>query len=225
MIDRRFWTSVWLFLAVVPPAAGQETRLAGYTEASARRQRALEAAIIGKPSAERMNTYHLALTAEPHHAGTEANLRLGDYYAARLKEFGFDSVALHRYEVLLPRPIERRITLLAPERYQLRLEEPPLPNDPDTRKPGVLPPYNAYAVDGDVTGEVVYVNYGVPADYLVLDSLGISVAGKIVIARYRGSWRGIKPNVAAEHGAVACIIYSDPADDGYAQGDVLPKGK
>jgi len=225
MIHRWFWASFSLSLATGLPAAGQETRLAGYTETSAQRQRALEAAIIGKPSADRMNTYHLALTAEPHHAGTEANLRLGDYYAARLREFGFDSVALHRYEVLLPRPIERRITLLAPERYDLRLEEPPLANDPDTRKPGVLPPYNAYAVDGDVTGEVVYVNYGVPADYRVLDSLGISVAGKIVIARYGGSWRGIKPKVAAEHGAVACIIYSDPADDGYVQGDVMPKGK
>jgi len=225
MIHRSFWVPFTLSVAVALPAVGQETGLAGYTAASAQRQRALEAAIIGRPSADRMNTYHLALTAEPHHAGTEANLRLGDYYAARLREFGFDSVALHRYEVLLPRPIERRITLLAPERYDLRLEEPPLADDPDTRKPGVLPPYNAYAVDGDVTGEVVYVNYGVPADYLVLDSLGISVAGKIVIARYGGSWRGIKPKVAAEHGAVACIIYSDPADDGYVQGDVMPKGK
>ena len=225
MIHRWFWASFSLSLATGLPAAGQETRLAGYTETSAQRQRALEAAIIGKPSADRMNTYHLALTAEPHHAGTEANLRLGDYYAARLREFGFDSVALHRYEVLLPRPIERRITLLAPERYDLRLEEPPLANDPDTRKPGVLPPYNAYAVDGDVTGDVVYVNYGVPADYRVLASLGLSVAGKVVIARYGGSWRGIKPKVAAEHGAVACIIYSDPADDGYVQGDVMPKGK
>ncbi len=225
MIHRSSWAWFALSLAIALPATAQETRLSGYTPASAQRQRALEAAIIGKPSAERMNTYHLALTAEPHHAGTEANLRLGDYYAARLKEFGFDSVARYRYQVLLPRPIERRITLLAPERYELKLEEPPLPGDPDTRKPGVLPPYNAYAVDGDVTSEVVYVNYGVPADYRVLDSLGISVAGKIVIARYGGSWRGIKPKVAAEHGAVACIIYSDPADDGYVQGDVVPKGK
>lgn len=202
-----------------------QAKLTGYTAASAQRQQALEAAIVGKPSAERMNTYHVALTAEPHHAGTEANIRLADYYAARLKEFGFDSVALVRYEVLLPRPIQRQITLLAPERYQLRLDEPPIPEDPDTRKPGALPPYNAYAVDGDVTGEVVYVNYGVPDDYKVLDSLGISVRGKIAIARYGGSWRGIKPKVAAEHGAVACIIYSDPKDDGFVQGDVVPKGK
>ncbi len=225
MTQRAVILSLSLSLLAALPAAGQEARLSGYAPASARSELAREAAIMGKPSAERMNTYHLALTGEPHHAGTEANIRLADYYAARLKEFGFDSVTLFRYEVLLPRPIQRQITLLAPERYQLKLEEPPLPNDPDTKKPGILPPYNAYAVDGDVTAEVVYVNYGVPADYQVLDSLGISVKGKIVIARYGGSWRGIKPKVAAEHGAVACIIYSDPLDDGYAQGDVLPKGK
>jgi N-acetylated-alpha-linked acidic dipeptidase len=210
---------------VAVTATAQEAKLAGYTSTSARREQALEAAIAGKPSADRMNTYHLALTGEPHHAGTDANIELADYYAARLKEFGFDSVALYRYEVLLPRPIQRQITLLAPERYELKLREPPLANDPDTKKPGALPPYNAYAADGDVTGDVVYVNYGIPDDYQVLDSLGISVRGKIVIARYGASWRGIKPKVAAEHGAVACIIYSDPKEDGYVQGDVLPKGK
>ena len=218
---------VWLFLSVLAaaPALGQEAPLAGYTPASSQRERALEAAILGKPSAERMNAYHLVLTAEPHHAGTPANIKLADWYAARLREFGFDSVALYHYDVLLPRPIMRRVTLLAPEHYELRLAEPPLAPDPDTKKPGVLPPYNAYAKDGDVTGEVVYVNYGVPDDYKVLDSLGISVAGKIVIARYGESWRGIKPKVAAEHGAIGCLIYSDPEDDGYVQGDVLPTGK
>ena len=222
----RAWTlSLSLSLLTALPAQAQDQGLPGYTAASGQRELATEAAIIGKPSAQRMDAYHLALTSEPHHAGTEANIRLADYYAARLREFGFDSVALLRYEVLLPRPITRQITLLAPEHYQARLEEPPLPDDPDTRKPGILPPYNAYAVDGDVTGDVVYVNYGVPADYQVLDSLGISVKGKIVIARYGGSWRGIKPKVAAEHGALACIIYSDPAEDGYAQGDPLPTGK
>jgi N-acetylated-alpha-linked acidic dipeptidase len=217
--------AVWAIGQGGAALVAQEARLAGYTRQAGERERALEAKILGLPSAERMNAYHVALTAEPHHAGTEANIRLADYYAQRLREFGFDSVALYRYEVLVPRPLERRISLLKPERYDLKLEEPPNPADPDTRKPGVLPPYNAYAADGDVTAEVVYVNYGMPADYRVLDSLGISVAGKIVIARYGGGWRGIKPKVAAEHGAVACIIYSDPADDGYAQGDVVPAGK
>lgn len=151
-------------------------------------------------------------------------MRTAEYLAARLKEFGFDSIIMNRYEVLLPRPVQRQVTLLAPEPYQLRLEEPPLAPDPDTRKAGALPPYNAYARDGDVTAEVVYVNYGIPEDYRVLDSLGISVAGKIVIARYGRSWRGIKPRLAAERGAIGCLIYSDPEDDGYVQGDVMPKG-
>lgn len=206
-------------------AVGQESRILGFGPSSARRQQSLEARILGFPSGERMAIYHRALTAEPHHAGTPANERTAEYIAARLREFGFDSVVLNRYEVLLPRPLERRVTLLTPERYELKLNEPPLASDPDTRKPGALPPYNSYAADGDVTGEVVYVNYGIPEDYRVLDSLGISVAGKIVIARYGRSWRGIKPRLAAERGAVGCLIYSDPQEDGYAQGDVMPDGK
>lgn len=206
-------------------ALAQDTEIMGFGPSSAQRQRALEVRIMGFPSGERMALYHRALTAEPHHAGTPANQRTAQYIAARLREFGFDSVFMNRYEVLLPWPVERRVTLLAPERYELRLDEPPLSPDPDTRKRGALPPYNSYAADGDVTGEVVYVNYGIPEDYRVLDSLGISVAGKIVIARYGRSWRGIKPRLAAERGAIGCLIYSDPEDDGYAQGDVMPKGK
>jgi len=165
------------------------------------------------------------MTAEPHHAGTDANVRAGEYLAQRLRDFGFDSIQMNRYEVLLPRPVEREVVLVAPERYELKLEEPPLEPDPDTGKEGVLPPFNAFSADGDVEAEVVYVNYGIPDDYRVLDSLGISVEGKIVLARYGRSWRGIKPKVAAEHGAVACILYSDPEDDGFVRGDVMPGGK
>ncbi len=209
----------------ISQAPAQEAAIMGFGPSSAQRQRALEARIIGFPSGERMALYHRALTAEPHHAGTPANHRTADYIAARLREFGFDSIFMNRYEVLLPWPVERRVTLLRPERYEFRLDEPPLDPDPDTRKRGALPPYNAYASDGEVTGEVVYVNYGIPEDYQVLDSLGISVAGKIVVARYGRSWRGIKPRLAAERGAIGCLIYSDPEDDGYAQGDVMPEGK
>jgi N-acetylated-alpha-linked acidic dipeptidase len=100
-----------------------------------------------------------------------------------------------------------------------------VPGDPtSSQRDEQLPSYNAYSADGDVTGPLVYVNYGVPADYEELERHGISVKGAIVIARYGGSWRGIKPKVAAEHGAVGCLIYSDPRDDGYAQGDVFPRG-
>jgi N-acetylated-alpha-linked acidic dipeptidase len=88
----------------------------------------------------------------------------------------------------------------------------------------MLPPFNAYSADGDAEAEIVYVNQGIPADYKDLERMGIDVRGKIVLARYGGSWRGIKPKVAYEHGAIGCILYSDPRDDGYFQGDVYPKG-
>jgi len=127
--------------------------------------------------------------------------------------------------VLFPTPRERTVELLEPVRFAARLEEPPVTGDPTSnQQKEQLPSYNAYSVDGDVTAPLVYVNYGVPADYEELDQLGIAVKGAIVIARYGASWRGIKPKVAAEHGAVGCIIYSDPHEDGYYQGEVFPQG-
>src|SRR5208282_2223516 len=128
-------------------------------------------------------------------------------------------------EVLFPTPKERLVELVEPAKFTAKLEEPAVPGDPtSSQHDEQLPTYNAYSIDGDVTGPLVYVNYGVPADYEELERNGISVKGAIVIARYGGSWRGIKPKVAAEHGAIGCIIYSDPKDDGYAQGDVFPEG-
>ena len=124
----------------------------------------------------------------------------------------------------MPLPVERVVRLVGPEAYDLKLAEPVIPGDPDSGDQGQLPTYNAYSADGDVTAELVYVNYGIPEDYERLDQMGISVKGKIVLARYGKSWRGIKPKVAWEHGAVGCIIYSDPRDDGYFAGDVYPKG-
>src|SRR5438128_1486212 len=124
-----------------------------------------------------------------------------------------------------PPPRERAVELVAPTRFVAKLQEPPVPGDPTSGQQNEqLPTYNAYSTDGDVTGPLVYVNYGVPGDYEQLERLGVSVQGAIVIARYGGSWRGIKPKVAAEHGAVGCLIYSDPRDDGYRQGDVYPQG-
>jgi N-acetylated-alpha-linked acidic dipeptidase len=126
--------------------------------------------------------------------------------------------------VLFPTPRERVVALTAPTKYVAQLKEPVLAEDPDSSDQNQLPTYNAYSGEGDVTAQLVYVNQGIPADYEVLQRLGVEVRGKIVIARYGGSWRGIKPKVAAEHGAVGCLIYSDPKDDGYYQGDVYPKG-
>jgi N-acetylated-alpha-linked acidic dipeptidase len=222
--------TISLALGSMASAQSSGERLLGFTAAGTEAQRALERQLLGQPDGDRMLEYHTAMTSEPHHAGTAAQERTAEYYAARLREFGFDEVLMNRYEVLLPYPVHREVTLLEPERYELKLLEPPLEKDgavvdPFSDDAGVLPPFNAYSADGDVTGEVVYVNYGIPEDYDVLEELGVSVEGKIVVARYGRSWRGIKPRLAAERGAVGCLIYSDPADDGYVQGEVLPEGK
>ena len=188
----------------------EEKSIIGFSSKGSLKELALERR-LGRALPKRMNEYHRIMTAEPHHAGTEANIKIGNYYAEKLKEFGFDEVQTPRYEVLLPRPIERSVTLISPERYELKLVEPPYDEDQDLTKDGVLLPYNAYAADGDITGEIVFVNYGLPEDYKVLDSLGVSVRGKIVLAKYGRSWRGIKPKIASEHGAIGCLIYSSPS--------------
>jgi N-acetylated-alpha-linked acidic dipeptidase len=220
----RLGTAAATVLLVPGSLVAQDAKPAGFSRANSSRQASVERHIMGLPDGDRMLVYHRAMTAEPHHAGTPANERTAEYFAERLREFGFDSIIMNRYEVLLPRPIERDVRLLSPERYRLQLREPALDRDPDTRKGGVLPTFNAYSADGDATAEVVYVNYGIPEDYEILDSLGISVEGKIVIARYGRSWRGIKPRLAAERGAVGALIYSDPEDDGFVRGSVMPDG-
>jgi N-acetylated-alpha-linked acidic dipeptidase len=175
------------------------------------------------PKAENLREYMRLLAAEPHHLGSPAGKRNAEWMRDRLKSWGLQAT-LEEYDVLFPAPKERLVELVAPERYQAKLQEPVLAEDPDSGDGNQLPTYNAYSGEGDVTAQLVYVNYGVPADYEVLKRLGMDVKGKIVIARYGGSWRGIKPKVAYEHGAVGCLIYSDPRDDGYYQGDVYPKG-
>jgi N-acetylated-alpha-linked acidic dipeptidase len=176
------------------------------------------------PSRDTLRAQMRLLAAVPHEAGTERSRHVAELILARFRSFGLDA-KIEQFEALMPRPVSRTLELLAPERFTATLEEPTLAEDPTSgQKAQQLPTFNAYSPDGDVSGELVYVNYGVPADYRVLDSLGISVRGKIVIARYGQSWRGIKPKVAAEHGALACLIYSDPRDDGYFVGDVYPKG-
>src|SRR6202035_4021450 len=129
------------------------------------------------------------------------------------------------FHVLFPTPKERAVELVEPTRFTAKLQEPTVPQDPTSNQHDEqLPTYNAYSIDGDVTAPLVYVNYGVPGDYEQLERLGVSVKGAIVIARYGGSWRGIKPKVAGEHGAIGCLIYSDPRDDGYVEGETFPDG-
>src|SRR5207253_229681 len=147
-----------------------------------------------------------------------------EFIASLLRSWGYET-NIEEFSVLFPTPKKRVVELIAPDHYTLKLFEPPLPQDRTSGQTDEqLPTYNAYSIDGDVTGDLAYVNYGIPADYDILARNGVDVKGKIVIARYGGSWRGIKPKVAAEHGAIGCIIYSDPRDDGYFAGDVYPKG-
>ena len=164
------------------------------------------------------------LSAYPHHVGSPYDKENAEFILSQYKSWGWDA-HIETFYVLFPTPKTRVLEMISPEKFTPILKEPSLKEDRTSDQTDQqLPTYNAYSIDGDVTGELVYVNYGIPSDYDQLDRMGISVKGKIVIARYGGAWRGIKPKVAAEHGAIGCIIYSDPKNDGYYVGDVYPKG-
>jgi N-acetylated-alpha-linked acidic dipeptidase len=199
------------------------SRLRGFSVASSASELERERMFQAMPDAKLAEADFDVMTAEPHHTGSPYEIKLADYVADRFKTFGFD-VSRDEYSVLLPWPGERRLDIVGPDPVKLEVEEEKIRGDQWADMPGILPAYNAYSPSGDVTGEIVYVNFGIPSDYDTLQKLGIDVKGKIVLARYGGSWRGIKPKVAAEHGAVACLIYSDPHEDGYFQGDVYPDG-
>ena len=202
---------------------GSAPAIRGFSAAGGAAETSLERTFKASLSAKEAEADFDVLTKEPHHVGSPYDIALADEIANRFTSFGLD-VTRYEYSVLVPWPTERRVDIVAPDQVRLDVDEEKLPGDEWAAKPGILPAYNAYSPSGDVTGDVVYVNYGVPADYDTLQQLGISVAGKVVLARYGGGWRGIKAKVAAEHGAIACLIYSDPKDDGYFQGDAYPDG-
>lgn len=211
--------ATWVPAQNTPPPA----RIRGFSAAASVAEAARERELTAMPSAKAAEADFDVMTAEPHHTGSPYEIALADYVSDQFTQMGIES-AKYEYSVLLPWPKERRIDIVRPDQAALEVEEEQIQGDQWAGKPGILPAYNAYSPSGDVTGEIVYVNFGVPADYETLDALGISVKGKIVLARYGGGWRGIKPKVAAEHGAIACLIYSDPHEDGYFQGDVYPDG-
>jgi N-acetylated-alpha-linked acidic dipeptidase len=164
------------------------------------------------------------LTARPHHVGSAYDKDNAEWILARFREWGWEA-QIETFDVLFPTPKERLVEMVAPRRFRAALEEPPVAGDiTSTQTDEQLPTYNAYSKDGDVTAPLVFVNYGRPQDYEELARQGVSVAGAIVIARYGSTWRGLKPKFAAEHGAVGCLIYSDPADDGYGDAPVFPAG-
>jgi N-acetylated-alpha-linked acidic dipeptidase len=205
-------------------AAATEAPLVGFTPAAAAAQRALEAQYDARLRPQDLAAWMDRLAARPHHVGSEWGRQNALFLAEQFRSWGYET-RVEEFQVLFPTPKVRLLEMVAPTRFRAALAEPPLAQDRTSgQQAEQLPVYNAYSVDGDVTGELVYVNFGVPEDYLELDRRGIDVKGKIVLARYYGSWRGIKPKVAAERGAIGCIIFSDPHEDGYFQGDAYPKG-
>jgi N-acetylated-alpha-linked acidic dipeptidase len=214
-----------LAIVLLPPVAHTQepSAIRGFVGANIAAERDLERRFQALPSPDNLREYMRTITAEPHHAGAPGSRKVADYVLAKFKSWGLNA-QIEEFESLIPYPTERVVELVGPERYVAKLKEPPVDVDGDSNDAGQLPSFNAYSADGDVTADLVYVNYGTPEDYEELAKLKIDVKGKIVIARYGRSWRGIKPKVAWEHGAVGCIIYSDPRDDGYFPGDVYPAG-
>jgi len=205
--------------------ADETSTLYGYSAESSRVERQWEEKMRAIPEPQNLRAYMERLTARPHNVGSAYDKDNAEWILSKFKDFGLDA-QIESFSVLYPTPKERLVELVdGGPRFTAKLQEPVVPEDPTSNQTAEqLPTYNAYSIDGDVTAPLVYVNYGVPEDYEVLERRGISVKGAIIIARYGHSWRGIKPMVGAEHGAIGCIIYSDPRDDGYSGGGVFPKG-
>ncbi len=228
-IPALFVSCLFALNVLAPTAVGQSNGngkprpFRGYSEAGSKTQREWEEKMRAIPKPDNLRENMKRLSAEPHHIGSAYDKQNAEYILEQFKSWGFNA-RIEEFDVLFPTPKERVVEMIEPTRFRAQLKEPEIAEDSDSGDAGQLPSYNAYSGDGDVTGQLVYVNYGVPADYEQLAKLGIDVKGKIVIARYGASWRGIKPKVAYEHGAIGCLIYSDPKDDGYYQGDVYPLG-
>jgi len=223
---RRFG-AVWLILALffLPSAfSGDQATLVGYSPSSSQTEREWEAKFRAIPDPANLREDMRRLSARPHHVGSAYDKDNAEWILARFKEFGLDA-HIETFNVLFPTPKVRVLEMVEPAKFTAKLEEPALAVDPTSnQKSEQLPTYNAYSIDGDVTAPLVFVNYGLPEDYEKLDRLGVSVKGAIVIAKYYHSWRGVKPKVAAEHGAIGCLIYSEPLDDGYTRDVVFPQG-
>ena len=204
--------------------SANQPALVGYSPSAGQSEREWETKFRAIPDPANLREYMRHLSARPHHVGSPYDKDNSEWILAHFKEWGLDA-HIERFDVLFPTPKVRLLEMLAPTKFTATLEEPALALDPTSnQKSEQLPTYNVYSIDGDVTGPLVFVNYGLPEDYEKLDRLGISVKGAIVIAKYLHSWRGVKPKVAAEHGAIGCLIYSEPQDDGYTRGDVFPQG-
>jgi N-acetylated-alpha-linked acidic dipeptidase len=216
---------VLLVSAISSSQATDEGVLFGYSAASSREENSWEEKFRALPNPDALRVDMEHLSARPHNVGSLYDADNAKWIAAQFTSYGWKT-HIEQFDVLFPTPKDRMVELVGGGAYyKARMQEPAVPQDPTSNQLNEqLPTYNAYSIDGDVTAPLVYVNFGIPADYEQLDRLGVSVKGAIVIARYGHSWRGIKPKVAAEHGAVGCLIYSDPHEDGYFEGDTFPQG-
>jgi N-acetylated-alpha-linked acidic dipeptidase len=202
----------------------QHSPISGYPENAVDSQMAAEEKFDSYLNAKNISQLIKEMSAHPHHVGSPGGKIVANYIYNKFKSWGFDT-KIETFYVLFPTPKIRVLEMLEPIAFKASLMEKPLAEDATSGQTAEqLAPYNCWSPDGDVTAELVFVNYGLPEDYEWLGRLGIDVKGKIVLAKYGRSWRGIKPKVAQEHGAIGCIIYSDPKEDGYYQGDVYPKG-
>jgi N-acetylated-alpha-linked acidic dipeptidase len=209
-------------LFLVLPAFSQAP-IRGFGSDQWKAQHEREEKAISIPQRERMKIYMERMASKPHHAGSAGSRAVAEYALGLLKEWGFEA-HIETFEAMMPYPTVRTLEMTEPVRYRALLREPSIPEISDTSDPNQIPTFNAYSASGDVTAQLVYVNYGLREDYEVLSKYGVDVKGKIVIVRYGRSWRGTKPKLAQENGAIGCLIYSDPRDDGYFQGDVYPDG-
>jgi N-acetylated-alpha-linked acidic dipeptidase len=221
----KFRTACAALLLATPLALrpADDDQLRGFDPASQAQELTWEQQARAIPDAARIGAFIKRYSSQPHLAGTPQSKQTAEGILAQLREYGLDA-HIEQFEALLPTPKTRVLEITSPVKLRLKLEEPPVPGDPNSHDAGMVPTYNAYSGDGDVTAPLVYANRGLPEDYDLLAELGIDVKGKIVIVRYGGSFRGTKAKVAHERGAVGCIIYSDPRDDGYFEGDVYTNG-
>jgi len=223
---QRLVASILVVVLLFPVSLFSEDQsaLVGYSAAASQRERDWEGKFRAIPDPQNLRDYMQRLSARPHHVGSAYDKDNAEWILAHFKQWGLDA-HIETFDVLFPTPKTRVLEMTEPTKFTAKLEEPAIAVDPTSnQKSEQLPTYNAYSIDGDVTGPLVFVNYGLPDDYEKLERLGISVKGAIVIAKYYHSWRGMKPKVAAEHGAIGCLIYSEPQDDGYTREDVFPQG-
>jgi N-acetylated-alpha-linked acidic dipeptidase len=215
--------------ALLACAAGADSSMGavdiqGFSPGAAAAEAQLEQRFDSDLSAADLRSWMEQMSSEPNNVGSAHDKANAEFQLQKFREWGWDA-SIETFSVLYPTPREISVELVAPTHFVARLTEPPIAGDKTSFKvKDELPAYNVYGADGDVTAELVYVNQGMPDDYLELERQGVSVKGRIVLTRYGGGWRGLKPKLAYEHGAVGCLIYSDPRDDGYGEGDTYPKG-